>query len=71
MKVSTLYIAQIKKKYGLDMRENYNKSTHPKRRIPICPVEKEAAILDALKHFKMLDPDVEMITGNEEKENEE
>ena len=53
-KVSTLYIAQVKRKYGLDVREHYNMSKNEKQKIPQCPIEKEEAILDALKYFKML-----------------
>ena len=53
-KVSTLYIAQVKRKYGLDVREHYNISKNEKQKIPQCPIEKEEAILDALKYFKML-----------------
>lgn len=65
MKVSTLYIAQIKRKYGLDMRANYNESKKSERRIPICPPDKEQAILEAMIHFKLLDPDTEMIPNSE------
>ena len=59
MKVSTLYIAQIKRKYGIDMGVAYNKPTEHKSRMPICPVAKEMAILDALKAFRMLAEDTE------------
>ena len=53
-KVSTLYIAQVKKKHGLEVREHYNISKNENQKVPQCPIEKEEAILDALKHFKML-----------------
>lgn len=53
-KVSTLYIAQAKRKHGLDVREHYNISKNEKQKIPKCPIEKEEAILDALRHFKMI-----------------
>ena len=53
-KVSTLYIAQVKKKHGLEVKEHYNISKNEKQKIPQCPIEKEEAILDALKHFKMV-----------------
>ncbi|VGW10439.1 23S rRNA (uracil-5-)-methyltransferase RumA [Streptococcus pyogenes] len=53
-KVSTLYIAQIKKKCGIELRENYNKSKKEKKVIPQCIPEKEDAIMDALRHFKMI-----------------
>jgi len=54
LKVSTLYIAQIKKKCGIVLRENYNKSKKEKQVIPQCTPEKEEAIIDALRHFKMI-----------------
>ena len=54
LKVSTLYIAQIKKKCGIVLRENYNKSKKEKQVIPQCTPEKEEAIMDALRHFKMI-----------------
>ena len=54
LKVSTLYIAQIKKKCGIILREHYNKSKKEKQVIPQCTPEKEEAIMDALRHFKMI-----------------
>ena len=54
LKVSTLYIAQIKKKCGIVLREHYNKSKKEKQIIPQCTPEKEEAIMDALRHFKMI-----------------
>ena len=59
MKVSTLYIAQIKRKYGIELGKAYNKPEKNKNRVPICPKEKELAILDALKAFRMLTEDTE------------
>ena len=53
-KVSTLYIAQVKRKHSLDVREYYNISKNENQKVFQCPIEKEEAILDALKHFKML-----------------
>ena len=53
-KVSTLYIAQVKKKHGLEIREHYNISKNENQEVPQCPIEKEEAILDALKYFKMI-----------------
>lgn len=53
----TLYIAQVKRKYGLEVREHYNMSKNEKQKIPKCPIEKEEVILDALKHFKMIKDD--------------
>ena len=54
MKVSNLYIAQIKAKYGIIERENYNKPKSDDARQPKCPKEKEEAIAEALKAFKMI-----------------
>ena len=54
LKVSTLYIAQIKKKCGIVLREHYNKTKKEKQIIPQCTPEKEEAIMDALRHFKMI-----------------
>ena len=54
LKVSTLYISQIKRKYGLEVGESYNKPTSEDARQPQCPLEKEAAIMDALKHFGII-----------------
>ena len=59
MKVSSLYIAQIKRKYGIDVGEAYNKPVKNKNHVPKCPVEKELAIMDALKAFRMLTEDTE------------
>ncbi len=53
-KVSTLYIAQIKRKCGIELGINYNPSKKENARVPICPPEKEKMILDALKHFQMI-----------------
>lgn len=53
-KVSTLYIAQIKRKCGIDLRDHYNISKKENHKVPQCPPEKEEAILDALKHFQMI-----------------
>ena len=58
-KVSSLYIAQIKRKYGIDVGETYNKPDNPKNRVPKCPKEKELAIIEALKAFRMLAVDME------------
>lgn len=54
LKVPTLYIAQIKRKCGIELREHYNKSKKEKQVIPQCTPEKEEAIMDALRHFKMI-----------------
>ena len=54
MKVSSLYIAQVKQKHGIIERENYNKSKSDTAKHPQCPKEKEDAIVEALKAFKMV-----------------
>ena len=54
MKVSNLYIAQVKAKYGIIERENYNKAKSDNVRQPQCPKEKEKAIEAALKYFQMI-----------------
>ncbi|HGD4283459.1 TPA: 23S rRNA (uracil(1939)-C(5))-methyltransferase RlmD [Streptococcus agalactiae] len=54
LKVSSLYIAQIKRRHGLIERENYNFSKKENQRVPNCPEEKEKAIEDALEHFGMI-----------------
>lgn len=54
LKVSSLYISQVKRKCGLDVGQNYNLSKKEDAKVPQCPPEKEAAIMDALKHFHMV-----------------
>ncbi|MBR3742245.1 MAG: 23S rRNA methyltransferase [Clostridia bacterium] len=54
LKVSCLYIAQVKAKNGIIERACYNKPKSEGNRIPQCPPEKEKAIEDALKHFQMI-----------------
>ena len=54
LKVSSLYIAQIKQKHGIIERENYNKPKSEDARQPQCPPEKEKAITEALRHFGMI-----------------
>ena len=54
LKVSHLYIAQVKQKYGIIERENYNKPKSENAKQPQCPPEKEKAIKEALKHFGMI-----------------
>ncbi len=54
LNVSNLYIAQVKQKYGIIERECYNKPKSEDSRQPKCPPEKEAAITEALKYFKMI-----------------
>ena len=54
LKVSSLYIAQVKQKCGIIERENYNKPKSEDARQPQCPPEKERAITEALKYFGMI-----------------
>lgn len=54
LKVSTLNISQVKRKSGISMGTNYNKSKSENIKIPQCTPEKEEAILDALKHFNII-----------------
>ncbi|HFI0305794.1 TPA: RNA methyltransferase [Streptococcus suis] len=56
LKVSSLYIAQVKRKMGLSVRENFNlsKKDNSEQKVLLCPPEKEEAILDALHWFGML-----------------
>lgn len=54
LKVSSLYISQIKRKCGLDVGQHYNLSKKEDAKAPQCPPEKEKAIMNALKHFQML-----------------
>ena len=54
LKVSSLNIAQIKAKCGIDKRENYNKAKNENVKEPNCTEEKENAIKDAFKHFQMI-----------------
>lgn len=54
MKVSHLYIAQVKRKCGIIERENYNLSKAEDARQPKCPEEKERTIREALEYFKMI-----------------
>ena len=54
LKVSNLYIAQVKHKCGIIERENYNKAKSEDAKQPQCPPEKEKAIMEALRHFGMI-----------------
>lgn len=54
-KVSSLYIAQIKEKCGLDKRENFNLSKKENAKVPNCPPEKERMIKEALEYFGMIE----------------
>ncbi len=54
VKVSSLYIAQVKQKYGIIERKNYNTAKSKNVRQPQCPPEKEKLIEEAMRHFKMI-----------------
>ena len=53
-KVHSAYIGQVREKLGVHQHENYNDSHTSPRKPTVCPEEKEAAIIDALKHFKLI-----------------
>lgn len=54
LKVSSLYISQVKRKCGLEVGKNYNLSKSDNPKVPQCPKEKEDAIMEALRAFKMI-----------------
>ena len=54
LKVSNLYISQIKRKCGIEVGENYNLTKTENPKVPQCPKEKEEAIKAALKYFAMI-----------------
>ena len=54
MKVSNMYISQVKRKCGIEVGKNYNLPKNEDSRQPQCPEDKESAIVEALKHFKMI-----------------
>ncbi len=54
LKVSSLYIAQVKEKCGIIERVNYNLPKSENSRQPKCPLEKEVAIREALEYFQMI-----------------
>ncbi len=54
MKVSSLNIAQVKRKCGIELGENFNLPRSEDSRQPQCPKEKEDAIVEALKAFRMI-----------------
>ena len=54
LKVSNLYISQVKRKCGLEVGVNYNLPKSENTKVPICPPEREKAIMAALAHFRMI-----------------
>lgn len=54
LNVSTLYISQVKRKLGLEVGKSYHQAKSDHAKVPHCPKDKENAIVDALKYFKMV-----------------
>ncbi len=55
VKVSSLYVAQVKAKHGIEMRDCYNRPRSENSRQPKVPPEKEKMIEDALRHFRLIE----------------
>ena len=55
LKVSSLYISQVKRKLGLEVGDSYNKAKSDESKVPKCPIEKERAIKSAFKFFKIIE----------------
>ena len=53
--VHTLYLAQVRAKYGIQVHESYGQKGDCKRNPSVCPKYKEEAIIDAFKHFNLID----------------
>lgn len=53
-KVHSAYIGQVKGKLGIREHENFNDSHTSPRKPTVCPAEKEAAIIEALKYFGLI-----------------
>ena len=54
LNVTPLYIAQVKRKYGILSRECYNKAKSNDAKQPQCPADKERAIAEALRFYGMI-----------------
>lgn len=54
LKVSILYIAQIKDKCGLNKQYSYNSQANEIAKVPYCPIAKEVTIMDTFKHFNLI-----------------
>ena len=54
LNVSTLYISQVKRKLGLEVGKSHHQAKSDNAKVPHCPKDKENAIVDALKYFKMI-----------------
>ena len=55
LKVSSLYISQVKRKCGLEVGQNYNPPKSEGQKVSQCPPEKERAIMAALEHFQIIE----------------
>lgn len=55
LKVSSLYISQVKRKCGLEVGDSYNQPKSENAKVPTCPPEKEKAIRAALEYFRMIE----------------
>ena len=55
LKVSSLYISQVKRKCGLEVGDSYNQPKSENAKVPACPPEKEKAIMAALEHLGMVE----------------
>ena len=64
MKVSNLYISQVKRKCGIEVGKNDNLPKNEDSRQPQCPEDKESAIVEALKYFKMIQSKKSLISRN-------
>lgn len=54
LKVSSLYISQVKRKCGPEVGDSYNQPKSDNAKVPTCSAEKERAIRAALEHFQMI-----------------
>ena len=54
LKVSSLFISQVKRKFGMEVGDSFNQPKCENAKVPTCPLEKEKAIVAAFKHFNMI-----------------
>ena len=54
LKVSSLFISQVKRKFGMEVGDSFNQPKSENAKVPTCPLEKEKAIVAALEHFQMI-----------------
>lgn len=62
--ISTLYVAQMKRKYGVEIGISYNKPKTSRAKVPNCTPQKEKLILEAFKHFDLVNQTTKFIGGN-------